>query len=149
MPQVSRRFLDKKVEKKLSLLFPKCVSECRDIKIAGEFIDDLLTPTEKIMVAKRIAIALMILKKNPVSLIEETLKVSKATVYSVAGWLQYKGSSYRSLLEKIVKEDEAQKEEHEQINWELENTSPRGYHTNWKADRRSQWQKLDDTEVPF
>lgn len=148
MPQISRRFLDKKVEEKIKSLLPRCVSECRDIKVAGDFVDDLLTKTEKVMIAKRIAIALMILKKSSVSQIEETLKVSRGTIYTVAAWLSVKGVGYRSLLEKIIKENEVQNEEHKQVFWELENTTP-GYRTNWKAARRSKWQKLDDTEVPF
>lgn len=148
MPQISKRFLDRKVEKKIKSLLPRCVSRCRDIQIASDFIDDLLTGTEKTMIAKRIAIALMLLKEYSVSQIEDTLKVSRTTVYTVATWLQLKGTGYRSLLQKIIKEDKEQEDEHKQAFWELENTTPR-WGTNWKANRKSKWKKLESTKTPF
>jgi len=68
-----------------------------------EFLTDLLTPTEKVMLAKRLAIALMLIKSYDYSSIRSTLKVSPQTIGSVSLWLKYSGSGYRKSIERIIK----------------------------------------------
>ena len=74
MSQVSSQYIDNKVKRKIERLFSYCIKQCRDDNTVAEFVDDLLTPTEKIMLAKRVAIALMILKKNTYEEIKNMLQ---------------------------------------------------------------------------
>ena len=105
MPRVSRKVLHPTVKAKIQELLLDCISRCRDQKTSAGFIDDLLTDTEKVMIAKRIAVALMILKGYPSLDIEETLKVSGQTVWMMRAWLSAKGKGYREMLEEVIERD--------------------------------------------
>src|SRR3989338_9910670 len=121
MSQVSSQYIDNKVKRKIERLFSYCIKQCRDDNTVAEFVDDLLTPTEKIMLAKRVAIALMILKKNTYEEIKNKLKVSKSTIWKVSTWLSAKGKGYRKLLSEIIKMDSDLQNEHSDALWDLEN----------------------------
>lgn len=149
MAQISRRFIKPEVLRKIESLFVECVSRCEKPSVAADFLDDLLTKTEKVMIAKRIAIALMLLKQQDPRDISETLKVSYPTIYRVKTWLSYKGVGFRALLEAIIKRDQATKREHERA---LSDTreSPLWFGpTNWSAKRKGQWDRVRKTRVPF
>lgn len=148
MSQISKRLLKPEVEEKIRGLLVECVNRCRDQQTTANFIDVLLTDTEKTMIAKRIAIALMLLKGYSPVEIDEKLKVSLGTIYTVQGWLAYKGAEYKSLLVEIVREDEGREKEHKLAVWEAEETTPR-WGTSWKSEKQRQWQKVRRTKVPF
>jgi hypothetical protein len=101
------------------------------------------------MMAKRIALALMLLKHEDDRDISETLKVSFPTIYRVKTWLSYKGAGFRTLLQTIIKRDQSTEREHERA---LSDTreSPLWFGpTNWKAKRAGQWDRVRKTRVPF
>ncbi len=150
MTQVSAQFIDPKVEKKIQKLFSDCIKRCQDDDTVAAFLDDLLTPTEKVMLAKRVAIALMILKGNTYEQIENKLKVSKPTIWKVNTWLGVEGKGYRKLLSAVIKEDTQRQKEHHDALWDAENLPilP-GKGGDWKADARNRWRKAEDTKVPF
>ena len=148
MPIVSRKALHPTVKVKIQELLLDCICRCRDQKTTAGFIDDLLTDTEKVMIAKRIAVALMILKGYPSLDIEETLKVSGQTIWTMRVWLTAKGEGYREMLEEVIDRDERQEKEHKQALWEARETTPRRG-TDWKSARRNQWQRVKDTKIPF
>lgn len=151
MSRVSRRLLDRDVEEKIYRLLVECVAESKDQNAAGNFIDILLTKTEKLMIGKRIAIALMLVKGYSPIEIDEKLKVSQATVYTVRSWLDEKGAEYYDLLRKIAHRDEGQEKEHRQLRWEADHNGifPPRRGTNWKEQKRKQWQKAEVSKVPF
>jgi uncharacterized protein YerC len=78
--RISRRRLSKKVLIKIYQLFFKVISRFDDQKGFYEILDDIFYPTEKIMIAKRVAIIYLILKNIPQDRIAEVLKVSTGTV---------------------------------------------------------------------
>jgi len=149
MSQVSSQYIDNKVKRKIERLFSYCIKQCRDDNTVAEFVDDLLTPTEKIMLAKRVAIALMILKKNTYEEIKNKLKVSKSTIWKVSTWLSAKGKGYRKLLSEIIKMDSDLQNEHSDALWDLENQFIPSPGHNWKSDAHNRWHKAEKTEVPF
>lgn len=105
MPQVSKRVLDKNIEKKIKENFLEALASLRDKKLAYRFIYDFLTPTERIMLAKRLAMALMIYKGYPHRQISEALKVSTATISSIVIWMKYEGEGYREILNKLSRKE--------------------------------------------
>lgn len=149
MAQVSRRLISPVVQKKIQALFLDCVTRCQNQDIAAAFIDALLTNTEKIMIAKRLAIALMILKGRTAEEIQDILKVSGQTVWTVRGWLAAKGSGYLALLEDIVKQDRDRERAHRDALEDTRSSALWFGKTNWKEKRRQQWEKVRDTKVPF
>ena len=101
------------------------------------------------MIAKRIGIALMLLKKVAAREISKTLKVSPPTIYKVKTWLDFKGSGYKTLLESILKEDEAKERAHRTALEETEDSPLWFGKTSWRAKRRQQWERVKSTQVPF
>ena len=149
MPQISKRFVKPDVKEKIDNLFIECIAECRNQKESANFINVLLTRTEKTVIAKRVAIALMLIKGYSATDIDEKLKVSQATVYTVKYWLEDKGVEIKSILESIAKRDEKQKLDNQQLQREAESILPPPPGTNWKSYRRSQHEKIRKTTVPF
>ncbi len=79
-------------------LFRRVLSELHSEGDITDFLDDLLTPTEKVMLAKRLAIAFLLEKGYDQRAIHTILKVSTTTVTSVNYWLLHKGRGYRNVI---------------------------------------------------
>lgn len=103
MTKVSRRFLDKELENTIFEVFLKTIVDIKTITEAENFIEDLLSPTEKIMLVKRLAIAVLLTKGKTYEYIDQTLKVSRATIMNVSLWLKHGKGGYRRVVESILK----------------------------------------------
>jgi len=105
MTQVSRRRLRPDIEKRIYELFWQSVARLKNAKEAEIFFSDLLTRTERIMLAKRLAIAILLLKGYDYDAINEILKVSGTTIAKVKTWLHYEGEGYRRIAERLAREE--------------------------------------------
>lgn len=135
MTQVSKRIIAKKTEERILNLFISAVILVQTPESAVSLLDDLLTPTEKLMLSKRFSIAFMLLEGYDYREIQSVLKVSTATVGRVALWLKTKGSGVREIRDKI-KRNENLKSIWDDIKdsfAELFLTAPG---TNWKVGRQ-------------
>lgn len=101
MSQVSRRFIKPETEAKINDLFEDCLTFCSTKESTKTFINDLLSPTEKTMLSKRLAIAYLLLKKYPYETIKSLLKVSQTTIGSVSLMLKSKGDGLTKAFEKV------------------------------------------------
>lgn len=101
MPQVSKNPVRKDTEKKIRKAFIKALVDIRSEREMERYIFDLLTPTERIMLAKRLAIAALLIEGLPYREIAERLKVSTATIGRVNLWLGTAGDGYRLAIKKI------------------------------------------------
>lgn len=101
---ISRRILNQELEKHILSLFAKTLSDIRELKEIEIFIDDLLSPTEKIMLSKRLAVAILLQKGYTYAEIDQTLKVSSPTINKVAFWLKNGKSGYKNVVKKILEE---------------------------------------------
>ncbi|MBI2310055.1 hypothetical protein HYU89_04095 [Candidatus Collierbacteria bacterium] len=149
MPQISKRFVKPAVKEKIDNLFIECIAECRNQNEAANFINVLLTKTEKTVIAKRVAIALMLTKGYTATDIDEKLKVSLATVYTVKYWLEEKGSEINAILTKIAKRDQRQELDNQEFQREADSLFPPPPGTNWRNYRRFQNEKILKTSAPF
>lgn len=102
MPHVSKRKLDQKtfdkIFKKLVIVLERAQSKQKLISV----LDELLTETEKIMLAKRLAIILLLCGETPQHRIAEVLLVSPTTVSKIA--LQVEIGKYDSIKNISTKE---------------------------------------------
>ncbi len=105
MPQVSKYPLSKNTEKRLYQLFWETIANLNDSAKTEEFFTDLLSPTEKVMLSKRLAIAVMLIKGYDYLTIRLTLRVSPGTIGSISVWLKYSGTGYRKVVEKLLKKE--------------------------------------------
>lgn len=81
--QVSKQKLNKSIEKQIYSVFFQLVSDLKTPEEAAMLFEDLLSETERQVVAKRLAIGLFLDKGRSYENIKNTLKVSSATIASV------------------------------------------------------------------
>lgn len=77
-----------------------------DIKTPKEmqiFLGDFFTKTERLMLAKRLAIVLMIAEGYEAEYIKKILKVSTATIYRMREWVESEGHGLQDGLRRVAK----------------------------------------------
>ncbi len=109
MTQVSKYQLNKDTKTRIYKLFWGTISALSDPIKTEEFFEDLLTPTEKIMLSKRLAIAVMLIRDYDYEAIKSYLNVSTSTISTVSTWLKYSGSGYRKTVEKLLRKEKVEK----------------------------------------
>jgi len=105
MPQVSKYPISKDIAGRMFEIFVKTLIKVKNHKEASNFTYDLFTPVEKIMFAKRIAIAFLLRQNYQYREISKLLRVSLATIASVNITLKLGKGGYDTILDKIVKEE--------------------------------------------
>lgn len=108
MPQVSKYPISKDV---YNTIFDKLSETIVNLRTKGQvirFFDEFLSPTERIMLAKRLAIGLLLAKEYSYREIREVLRVSTTTIGDSALLYKY-GKGYREVIEKLI-EDEKMEE---------------------------------------
>ncbi|MBI5619755.1 hypothetical protein HY950_02225 [Candidatus Gottesmanbacteria bacterium] len=101
MTQVSRFPLPKVLEQQMHTALRKALADLRTEADVSAFLDDLLTPTEKIMLGKRLAIAILLDRGYDQRTVHTIMKTSLSTVNAVNYWLKNRGNGYRIVLEKL------------------------------------------------
>lgn len=82
--QISNRKLNGALEKQIFSVFYQALADLKTPQEVEIVVSDLLTETEKTALAKRLAIVAFLDKGRSYENIRETLKVSSATIASVA-----------------------------------------------------------------
>lgn len=148
MAQVSKRYLQKQVEERILDLFWTSLSSLSTKDKIAIFLDDLLSPTEKVMLSKRLAIAFMLLKGYDYSSINERLKVSDQTIWNIKTNLNHKGKGYKLVIENIMSKENWDKF-WEDLDHFFTQLLPPKAGTNWKEIRRKQWDNRRKQQRPF
>lgn len=104
MSQVSRRYLNPKIEQQIFDTFVESFTSLSSSQKTTDFLYDLLSPVEQIMLGKRLAIAYMLMKGNSQREVAGTLKVSQATVNKVNATLKT-GSGYKTIISHMLKKE--------------------------------------------
>ncbi len=119
-------------------LFLTSIASLRLSDEVRSFLDDFLSPTEQVMLAKRLSIAFLLYKGYTHRDISQLLKVSSGTVNKVSIDLQIKGMGYRKVIETIIS-----KEKKEafwgKVDDMLTNIMIPATAGNWSDMRRRQW----------
>ncbi len=108
MSQISRFPLSKSLEAQMFTLFRRVLADFHSESHIEELLDDLLTPTEKIMLGKRLAIAFLLEKGYDQRTIHSIMNVSVSTVNGVNYWLKNKGNGYRRAIAMVRREEKWQ-----------------------------------------
>lgn len=109
MTQVSRRAINSKTQDRILSLFLTSIVLCKNPSDASLFIEDLLTPTEKVMLSKRFSIAYMLHQGYSYDNIQDILKVSRTTVGHTALWLKRSGKGLIGMIGKIKRNEMTKK----------------------------------------
>lgn len=105
MPQVSKYPISKAVADRIFGVLIKALTKFKDKNEADDFAYDLFSPTERIMLAKRVAIAYLLLKSYQYREISKILRVSLTTIGSVSLCLKSGRGAYEKILDRITKEE--------------------------------------------
>ncbi|MBI2189955.1 MAG: hypothetical protein HYU49_00240, partial [Candidatus Levybacteria bacterium] len=99
MTQVSKYPISKDVADRIFEVFIKSLIKIKNDKDAKDLADDLFSPTEKIMLAKRLAIAFLLMRGYQYREISKLIKVSLTTIANVNLSLNYGKGGYKRILE--------------------------------------------------
>ena len=141
MPKVSKYLVKEEVKKRMFEVFWKTIADLKTPSDVEEFFQELLTPTERIMLAKRLAISILIIKKYTYENIVDILKVSPVTIGNIARWLKTEGKAFQKAISKILKQ-EKQEEFWDSLEQFLSDLIPPTKGTDWKRVRSEQFERL-------
>lgn len=105
MAQVSRYPLSKDVADRIFEVFIKSLIKVKNQQDAQVLVNDLFSPTERVMLAKRLAIAFCLMQGYEYREISKLLRVSLGTVATINMALKYGSSGYKTILDRISKEE--------------------------------------------
>src|SRR3989338_5962743 len=103
MPHISSKKLKKEHLNKLYSEFGTALEKSAKKSWVKFFLNDFLTHTEKIMLAKRFAVIYLLSKDVPASYIAESLSMSPATIFRMS--FRYDIGKYSSLLRAVRHDD--------------------------------------------
>ena len=102
MSKVSRLALRKEVLEAIQQIFLESFAEVKDRKELAELLNELLSPQERLMMAKRVACALLLYKGREYLEIQNLLKLSSPTIARINSVVRYKDGALVALVKKIV-----------------------------------------------
>jgi len=109
MPQVSKNPLGKETNQEIQAALWWLLARLNSDDNIKDFLGGFLTNTEKIMLAKRLAIAFLANKNYDYKDISNALKVSTNTVYRIKDAMDRTGGNYKFFIKKLEKREEFQK----------------------------------------
>jgi len=108
MTQVSKYPISKDVYEHIFDVFLATIAEIKTKNEVASFLQDFLTPTERIMLAKRLAIGLLLAKNYDYREISKILRVSTTTIGNMSSLYKY-GHAYRKVIDDILADEEMEK----------------------------------------
>ena len=148
MSQVSKRYLSQKTQERIFSLFITGLLYSDSKDLTASLVEDLFTPTERVMLAKRFSIAYMLLEGYDYDSIAHILKVSKSTIGNVSLWLKEKGAGFRKVIEKI-KRHEAAKKVLDDIKDAFEDFIASVPGQNWSESKSTLWHSRRERQKPY
>lgn len=110
MPHVSKNSLENKTEKELLKALKIVLTRIGKNEEMDLFLFSLLSKTEQIMLAKRLAIALLIKENVPESSIANSLHVTRGTVDRLKLFLEAKGDQGYNIAIKMLEQEKIHQE---------------------------------------
>jgi len=104
MPKVSKNPLSREIREEMVNAFIRTLTKINDDALLRRFLDDLLSPTEKMMLSKRLMAAVLLQRGYSYGAVCSALKMSKTTVFLIQRDLVKSGAGYRRVFERFFKE---------------------------------------------
>jgi len=105
MTMVSKYPLNQQVKERIFEIFLNTLAGLKTQNEVNNFLEQFLSPTEKVMLAKRLSIAVLLVKKYDIRSISKILKVSTKTVAGINIWIKHnKGGLYNTIQNMLEKE---------------------------------------------
>lgn len=107
MTMVSKYMLRPDVWERVFNLFSDSLRGIKNKKQFEQFLNDFLSPTEKIMLSKRFATAVLLAKGNSYEEIKNTLRVTSATVAKMNVYIKYGAEGLNKVVYEVLKKNAA------------------------------------------
>lgn len=146
MTQLSKLPLRKEIEERMFEVFKDSIGMVTTRSQVERLIDDLLSPTERVMLAKRLSIALLLSRKYDQRSISKILKVGLNTINKVSRSLKT-GSGYKMICENILTQEKFKEFLQKIDDFFADVFPPR--HRNWSAWRRERREEKMRKQKPF
>jgi uncharacterized protein YerC len=147
MTQVSKYPISKEVEGRIFEVLTEVIADLKQSLEINEFLEDFLSPVEKIMLAKRLSIAVLLAKGYDYRQIQKILHVTPPTIASVNLSLKYTGQGYKRVVEKIIHGEKMEEFWQKVDDVIADLVPPKG--RNWSYWRKGRWQKNRLKQKPF
>jgi len=134
MTRISKYRVEKKVLKKLYSLMFEIISNMDEEERFTGIMNELLSPTEKIMIAKRVAIIYLLIKGIDYLVIADVLKVSSRTIAKFHSIIE-EGKEVKNIIESVAGNDRIKV-----FFEELFFREPGTYGVNWKSAWRQKFE---------
>lgn len=146
MAQISKRNIDQKKLTRINELLFDLLLTMTDKQEVDKVLNELLTPTEKTMITKRVACFYLLLKKVPIHEISDTLKLSTSTTTYFKHFLE-RSSTIKEYLSNKLKNEKV-KHLFEDIFVEIfYGTLKKG--SNWSKDKKIYYQHQRKRQQPL
>lgn len=109
MTQVSKYPISDKIYQRILEIFLKSLVEIKTSDEAQHFVKDFLSPVERLMLSKRLAIAFLLEKNYEFREISRLLRVSLTTVARVSLMRKIEGEGYKKIINKLLREEQIDK----------------------------------------
>lgn len=106
MTQVSRLKLKTEIEERIYELFNKTLAGIKSKNEIDSFLDDFLSPTEKTVFAKRLAVAVLLAKGNDYAQIRTILRVTPVTISKMSLRMKSGNGAVKKEANRIVVSDD-------------------------------------------
>jgi len=103
MTQVSKIPIKNEDWKRIYTLFIETLSGINNKAKFEKFVDSFLSPTEKIVFAKRLALLVLLSKGHDYASIKQILKISPPTIAKMSIQLKYSAENITPILEDVFK----------------------------------------------
>lgn len=108
MTKVSNFPLRKDIWERVFDLFISTLADMKDRRKIRSFVEDFFSPTEKVMFAKRLTLAVMLANKQDYQNISKILKVSPPTIAKMSLKIKYDGKGLHPIINGIFKKQAVQ-----------------------------------------
>lgn len=109
MPRVSKNPLSSEMRQEMTGAFFRTLVKISDDTFLRRFLDDLLSPTEKLMLSKRLMVAILLQRGYSYRAVCSALKMSKTTVHLIQRELLKSGEGYRKVFQLFFKESKGKR----------------------------------------
>lgn len=109
MPRVSRIPVNKSIKEELEEYFVSLISSLNNSNEIKQFFQDFLTKEEKLMLAKRLMLHLMLENGYKPFQVQQVLSISRETVRTHSNVWARGGSVYKKIIKKIAKKETAKR----------------------------------------
>jgi len=145
MPKVSRKKLDKDIEEKIYQQFWNSIAKINSVDKASQFFSDIFTESEKIMVSKRLAAAILLVRGKSATDIKNAIHITYSTIGTVAAWVKNAKPMTKQILSQFSKEKDweiiADKIE------EILDKLPPIYGSNWTEVGKRKYKRIQKRSV--